>query len=249
MRTWFFTRQGTRQRRAKRASSSVRTRRVQIWPDKQRVRSAPLSSPTATDTDTQEVHVVITVIVIITYHVQDVDDHRDVANGGVMRKGSGLSAEQYFHIRLIPYRAVALKSDPVHPPIAHSGGGGSSLDIPDAHASAVRHVPALEEHSARTERAQLPRSAQHSFDRGYRCRHWHWHWHWRRATGVEPEAALALHEEQRRRLGRVGREHRREGEELLDERVERVVLGFEERVAGRRHADRVEHQRGPLGGL
>ena len=130
----------------------------------------------------------------------------------------------------------------MHRTISHSSSGSSSPDIPDAHASAVRHVPALEEHSARTERAQLPRSAQHIFDRGYRCRHW-------RATGMEPEAALALHEEQRRRLGRVGREHGREGEELLDERVERVVLGFEERVAGRRYADRVEHQRGPLGGL
>jgi len=57
-------------------------------------------------------------------------------------------------------------------------------------------------------------------------------------TGARPEWSWRL---RWHRLGRVGREHRREGEELLDERVERV--------AGRRHADRVEHQRGPLEGL
>ena len=103
MRTWFFARQGTRQRCAKRASSSVRTRRVQIRPDKQRVRPAPLSSPTATDTQVAPHVVIIVIIVIITYHVQDVNDHRDVANGGVMSKGGSLGAEQYFHIRFIPY--------------------------------------------------------------------------------------------------------------------------------------------------
>jgi hypothetical protein len=40
---------------------------------------------------------------------------------------------------------------------------------------------------------------------------------------MEPEAVLVLHEEQRRRLGRVECEHRREGEELLDEHVKRVA--------------------------
>ena len=36
--------------------------------------------------------------------------------------------------------------------------------------------------------------------------------------------ALALHEEQRLRLGRIWREQRREGDELLYECVERLVL-------------------------
>ena len=113
----------------------------------------------------------------------------------------------------------------MHLGISRSSSNDGSLDIRDAPAAAtVRHVPALEQYGSRAERAELPRRAQHIFDRGNRYPQ-------RSSICVFPDReeklaslALALHEEQRLRLGRIWREQRREGDELLYECVERLVL-------------------------
>jgi len=170
---------------------------------------------------------------------QDVHNDWDVQDVVTPHCGILRRPKQNFHLRAARHQTVTLHTIHTEPFRCGSSGVdgvGDSLNVGQAHVT-VRHVSSLEQHCLWAESAQSARRAKHVFDRVYtlprRIQV--------RVVACAMNLVLLVVLQEQRGLARVGREHRREREKFRYERAEGVML--EQRVAGRRYAHRVDHER------